>query len=134
MNISDFAGKTIKKVSYQDGSDGDELIFEFADGSEYKMYHLQDYSESVSLESWSQEDVKRLEGQKIVHAYVSEQSGDSDYGTCTWTFYTIATEKDTAVLRWYGESNGYYSVSVSIVEITKPKIETPNRFNLTEVE
>lgn len=133
MNISNFAGKTIEKVSYQEG-EGDELVFKFTDGSEYKMYHPQDCCESVSLESWSQEDVKRLEGQKIVHAYESEQSGDFEYGTCTWTFYTIATEKDTAVLRWYGESNGYYSESVSIIEIAKPRKETPNRFNLMEDE
>jgi hypothetical protein len=31
-----------------------------------------------------------------------------------WTFYRISTIRGTVVLRWYGTSNGCYSVDVSI--------------------
>jgi hypothetical protein len=118
--FGDLLGKTI--ISIDGASCGSESIqFLTSDGKEYLMYHDQDCCESVRIEDICG-DVVDLIGSPIVQADEEtnfESFPDEDVDdSFTWTFYRIATAKGLVVLRWLGQSNGYYSESVDFIEIS----------------
>jgi len=121
-DFSVLVGKTIVGISNIDESYSDEIIFTMDDGSQYKMLHFQDCCESVYIEdvtgSWDD-----IIGEKITYAREDTSDAKSEWGEAMWTFYHIGTFKGTVCLRWLGESNGYYSVSVSFVEFKKSEPE-----------
>ena len=64
-------------------------------------------------------DINNLIGSKIIMA---EEVINRDLSplnkydeSYTWTFYKFATVKGYVTIRWYGESNGYYSERVDFV-------------------
>lgn len=102
-------GKTFKSVV----NSGDKLDFETIDGEKYKMFHQQDCCEHVSIEDIVG-DLNDLIGSPILAASETSNQGDSQ----TWTYYSIATIKGAVSIRWYGESNGYYSESVDLIRVS----------------
>ena len=90
----------------------DEIIFRTVDGDEYIMHHHQDCCEDVHIEE-IHGDIDDIVGTPILFAEETSKSGDSEWGDYTWTFYKLATVKGHVTIRWYGESNGYYSTEVS---------------------
>ena len=113
--FSDLVGKTMESVV---NNNDEEIVFKTVDGDVYKLYHSQDCCESVSVEDIAG-DLKDLVGSPITMAE-EETSGENPPGvdkgnqeSFTWTFYKLATVKGYVTIRWYGESNGYYSESVS---------------------
>jgi hypothetical protein len=122
MNIKEFVGKTFASVEKHGD---DEIVFTEAAGRAYRMHHSQDCCESVYIESIVG-DLSDLTDEPILLAEeaTSEQNPEGaeipNYQDCfLWTFYKLATRKGYVDLRWYGDSNGYYSVSVDLDELAR---------------
>lgn len=117
MSIGVLRGRIIDKID----RDGDEsLTFYMRDGAIYKMYHMQDCCESVTIEEiWG--DLDDLTGTEVLRAEERSNDGNDDYGVSTWTFYELATIKGSVTIRWYGTSNGYYGTGVDFETVK----ETP---------
>lgn len=107
QDISILVGKTFDRVTRDDESvslDG-AVPFHFA--------HEQDCCERVWLEDVTG-DLSDLEGTPILSAVCESNTSDTEGGDQTWTFYHLRTIKGTVTLRFCGESNGYYSTSVTL--------------------
>jgi hypothetical protein len=116
--FEEVVGKTLATIHARE----DEVRFTFTDGTAALLYHNQDCCESVTLYDIAG-DLGDLIGTPILKAEESSNSDDPPEGryyppdSFTWTFYLLATVKGHVTLRWYGESNGYYSEGVSFREV-----------------
>lgn len=118
--FEELVGKILKSITGKVGDD--EIIFETEDGKKYRMFHYQDCCESVSVEDICG-NLENLIGTPIIKANEDESQENPEgvkpeyQDSFTWTFYNISTIKGDVTIRWYGESNGYYSESVDFEEI-----------------
>ena len=118
VEFSTLAGETLLSVKMNKNEDEDEILFTGQE-KKWKMCHYQDCCESVLIEEVVG-DLNDLIGSPIVRAEENSNKNENcdDFGASeTWTFYRIATQKGTVMLRWRGQSNGYYSESVSFVQL-----------------
>ena len=106
----------------------DFILFKLENNENYLMYHEQDCCESVLIDE-IHGDLSNIIGSKIIIAEEVEGEApsvnDDYFESYTWTFYKLATIKGYVTIRWFGESNGYYSESV---DIAKVKIKQSNSF------
>jgi len=122
-------GKTI--IKFVDENDkpvtkGSHEMFIHTNDGVYKMYHEQDDSENVEIEDIC-EDLNDVIGSEILLAEEVVHEGDNpnevtipeNQDSFTWTFYKLSTQTGSVTIRWYGESNGYYSERVHFKEIGK---------------
>ena len=121
MNFNILKGLTITSI---DGLEDDsaEVIFTTSEGRRFEMSHSQDCCERVSIEDVCG-DFNDLLNSPILLA--EKETSDEDPVDVNkeyhddlycWTFYKLSTFKGDVTIRWYGESNGYYSVGVDFRE------------------
>lgn len=113
--IADLVGKTFVHIRQ---IEDEAILFASSDGEVFQMRHHTDCCESVTINSITG-DLQDLIGAPLLRVeevtsavapegVVHEYQPDSQ----TWTFYKFATRKGYVDIRWFGESNGYYSESV----------------------
>ena len=113
VEFSELLDKTVVSVENKENK---ELLFKCDDGTIYRMYHNQEGSEHVEINSIVG-DLRNLCNSPIlkveeVLSFNKTPEGltlptDSDK-SFTWTFYKLATIKGYVDIYWYGSSNGYY--------------------------
>jgi len=114
-------GLTLTDIS----STEEEMVFKIDSEQSYKLYHSQDCCECVTIEDicGDLDDLLNeplTEAEEIIHAQDINPEGVDvpEYqDSFTWTFYKLSTRKGSVTIRWYGESNGYYSESVDFARI-----------------
>lgn len=118
VDISELIGKRIVDIRGLEA--GSESVHIYTDNGTYRMYHYQDCCESVSIDDVNG-DVSDLIGEVVTLAEENTNCDEPKPGeyseSFTWTFYRIATIKGYVVIRWLGESNGYYSESVDFERV-----------------
>jgi hypothetical protein len=123
--FSELLGKTILSINKQE----DRIEFICEDELSilknvfiaYVMHHNQDCCETVCIEDING-DLDDLIGTPVLQAEerissenpedFTKNNPDEYQDSFTWTFYHLATIKGYVTIRWYGESNGYYSENV----------------------
>jgi len=116
-------GKTLVSVGVS--HDDDRITFTCDDGTQYLMHHEQDCCEGVEIEDICG-DFEQLLGEPILLAEEATHENENPPGvdapdyqdSFTWTFYKLRTMHGSVTIRWYGESNGYYSESVDFEQVS----------------
>ena len=118
--IEDIVGKIPVNISIVEESrcENEAIVFLFEDGTACKFMHAQDCCETVLIDDVNG-DWNDLIGTPLLVAESRTNSDlpprEDEYGSessWTWTFYTFRSIKGSVDVRWYGESNGYYSEEV----------------------
>lgn len=99
----------------------EQIMLTTASGRVIKIYHDQDCCEQVQIET-TEGDWHSLIGKVIIEAEREEIKEGEPEPECaeswTRTNFTFRVDDATVISRWIGESNGYYSESVDIHEVT----------------
>lgn len=126
MDFEILLGRTLKSINVD--RENNEITFIDTEDLVYQMYHDQSCCESVIIDDIVG-DVSDLIDSPITMAEKITNRKDAmgkrdEYGAVsfTWTFYKLATIKGYVTIKWWGESNGYYSEDVWFGKVNiKPK-------------
>lgn len=117
---TEFSGKIIEEIRGCK-KHSNEVTIKFTDGTSLKFYHQQNCCETVLLEDFDtapehliNTNIISIEERKYLDSENAVKPLNDLAESYTWTFYIIKTSKFTMWMRWYGESNGWYSEEVDI--------------------
>lgn len=118
--FSTLVGLTLTAINIKTGIENDQITFHTSCGRSFCMGHDQECCEVVSLEPVTNEELAGLLSMPVTQA--DEEIKDHKHSARSleesqWTFYRLATNQGYIVFRWFGESNGYYSIGVSFEEL-----------------
>lgn len=121
-NLTTLIGLTPESISGAVGSS--KLLITFTNGTTALFYHEQDCCEYVYIDDIVG-DLDTLIGHPLTIAAIKQSdstdkpsSSECQDDSFTWTFITLATIKGYVDIKFYGESNGYYSESVDVTITT----------------
>ncbi len=112
MTFEDLKGKTLTAIEIE--SDRECMRFICDDGDAYRLIYHHDCCAGCSIEDICG-DLEDLIGHPLLVAECVTSSENpegvvkEDQYSFTWAFYKLDTIKGGVTIRWYGESNGYYS-------------------------
>ena len=134
VDISELVGKVI--INIEKDEDENRILMTTKDGERYIMMHEQDCCESVIIDDINGDLSDLLNSPILVAEEVSNDDFEREFEesfniqegkywtynadgelkpeSYTWTFYKLATINGYVDIRWFGESNGYYSESVNL--------------------
>lgn len=122
--IDELAGKVPVKIEGMENGSQEVLIY--TENEVFSFQHEQNCCESVQVEDVIG-DPADLIGRPLLMAEEEtnkENQLDKYDDLFLWTFYKFATINGYVTVRWYGCSNGYYSVDVNLYRKNLPARES----------
>lgn len=116
IEIDSLVGEVLTHIDTDE--ENNEIMLTTQSGRIIKIYHRQDCCESVDIAGLDG-DWQQLVGKVIIEATHDEVESDVEYGSKTDTTLKFRVNDATVISRWIGESNGYYSESVDLEDVTK---------------
>jgi len=119
-NFFELKGKTITSIDGSNSDDSDTIITT-SDGSIYTLTHIQDCCEHVRVYG-SVGNIDDVLNEEVIAAEDTNPMDNPNapdykyYESATWSQFRIVTNKGTFEIWWLGESNGYYSETVSVIK------------------
>ena len=119
-NFFELKGKTITSIDGSNSDDSDTIITT-SDGSSYTLTHIQDCCEHVRVYG-SVGNIDDVLNKEVIAAEDTNPMDNPNapdykyYESATWSQFRIVTNKGTFEIWWLGESNGYYSETVSVIK------------------
>lgn len=118
-------GKVLKKIERTDSKEyGERLIFVLKNGNKYCLYNPEHGNDQrLFIEDVCGDLTDLIDNPILLAEEVSNHNknpekikppkNQEEDNSFTWTFYKLSTILGSVTIRFYGESNGYYSEKAS---------------------